>query len=555
MPLIAVIRAVALCLGLWAAAAIVHAEPARSGGLLHDTLAGEYALQAGKLDDAARWYLDAAMAAEGDAGMAERAARIALLAKDDARAAQALRLWSKRAPESLAMRAAAATLALRQNDARTARRTLEALMRQRQPVGWPYALSALGSGVQPALSARILGDLVRADAIPNELRPWLVFGGLAQRLDDTALSERMVQQVVRRFPDEPEAALLRVSQLRQADQREQARAALDALAKSGRVPQRLRLSLAAEYEALGDLTAAAAVLAEGPQDDRSYALRASLLDRAEDKDTLGKLYDELKPSAAQPDPMRRLLLGQVAESLKRHEEALQWYQSVPGGVPRWRAQLRIPYVLHALKRVDEAHAALRKLQTNAAAGDETRRNAYLAEAELHAEDDPASAQELDAYARGLAAFPDDSAILYARALSFERRDDIPRAEADLRKILVAEPDNTAALNALGYTLADRTTRYQEALELISRARAADPENAAIIDSYGWVLYRLGRHREALAELKRAYALQKDAEIAAHVGEVLWVLGQTDEAAQWFEQARKIDPDNRSLKRALEKTGA
>ena len=125
----------------------------------------------------------------------------------------------------------------------------------------------------------------------------------------------------------------------------------------------------------------------------------------------------------------------------------------------------------------------------------------------------------------------------------------------VNEILVAEPDNVAALNALGYTLADRTDRYQEALELINRARAAAPDNAAIIDSYGWVLYRLGRKEEALTELRRAYALQKDAEIAAHVGEVLWVMGRRDEARRYFDEAREIDPDNRALKRALEKTGA
>ncbi len=84
---------------------------------------------------------------------------------------------------------------------------------------------------------------------------------------------------------------------------------------------------------------------------------------------------------------------------------------------------------------------------------------------------------------------------------------------------------------------------------------AEPGNAAIIDSYGWVLYRLGRLDEALVELRRAYTLQKDAEIAAHVAEVLWQLGRKDEARKYFDDARRIDADNRSLKRALEKTGA
>jgi tetratricopeptide (TPR) repeat protein len=151
--------------------------------------------------------------------------------------------------------------------------------------------------------------------------------------------------------------------------------------------------------------------------------------------------------------------------------------------------------------------------------------------------------------------PDEPSLLYSRALMWERRDDIARAEADLRTILVTDPENVAALNALGYTLADRTTRYEEALELIDRARIAEPDNAAIIDSYGWVLYRLGRHEEALVELRRAYTMQKDAEIAAHVAEVLWVLGRRDEARRYFDEARKLDPDNRSLQRALANTGA
>jgi Flp pilus assembly protein TadD len=139
-------------------------------------------------------------------------------------------------------------------------------------------------------------------------------------------------------------------------------------------------------------------------------------------------------------------------------------------------------------------------------------------------------------------------------LAWERKDDVPRAEADLRKILVAEPESVAALNALGYTLADRTHRYQEALELIERARVAEPDNSAIIDSYGWVLYRLGRNEEALVQLRRAWSLTKDPEVAAHVGEVLWVTGQKEEARRFFDEARKLDPDNRALLRAIEKLG-
>ena len=199
-------------------------------------------------------------------------------------------------------------------------------------------------------------------------------------------------------------------------------------------------------------------------------------------------------------------------------------------------------------------AALRAMQSEAALDEDARRDAYLLEAELRLKDKDA-AGELDAYARGLAAFADDAALLYSRALLWERRDDIARAEADFRRILVAAPDDVNALNALGYTLADRTTRYREALELIDRARVAEPGNAAIIDSYGWVLFRLGKPREALGHLRHAFALQKDADIASHLGQVLWVLGEREEARKYFDEARRIDPENRALQRALKEVGA
>jgi len=299
--------------------------------------------------------------------------------------------------------------------------------------------------------------------------------------------------------------------------------------------------------------AAADTLARGRQDAQTSAVRASLSARAKDKARLQKLYDELARDAQRPQPDRRLLLGQLAEYLKHFDAALDWYRSVPGGPQRWTARLRSANVLHELHRGREAIEALRALQQDASAEDDVRSDAYALEAALWQKDKD-EAREMDAFARGLAAFTDDPDLLYARALAWERRDDVARAEADLRRILVAQPDNVATLNALGYTLADRTTRFQEALELINRARAAEPNNPAIVDSYGWVLYRLGKPAEALVELQRAYTLQKDAEIAAPVGEVLWVLGRKAESRRYFEESRKLDADNRSLARALRKTG-
>ena len=198
---------------LLALAAPAHAARKSQPGTpaLEGTLAGEFALQAGQLDEASKYYLDAARATD-DAGLAERATRIALLANDNDRAAEGLKLWRARAPGSLAVHAAQATLALRREDAKLARRELGVLLADKGDIGWRHALFALGSGGKdPKLAGRLLGELVDDRAIPDRLQPWLAFGGLAQRLEQTALADRIIDEVVRRFPEEPRVALLRAS--------------------------------------------------------------------------------------------------------------------------------------------------------------------------------------------------------------------------------------------------------------------------------------------------------------------------------------------------------
>ncbi|UYB51490.1 tetratricopeptide repeat protein [Xanthomonas sp. AM6] len=526
--------------------------PSAASSSLTPVLAGEFALQAGQLADASHWYLEAATEVPGDAGLAERATRIAMLANDTEAAAKALALWRQRAPESLAMRGAETSLALRNGNLRQARGLLVALLRDKDARGWRYALVALVSGNRdPDVAAKVLDQLLDANAIPDQLEAWQEFGRLALRLDQPKLAERIVDQLVKRFPEEPRVALLHATQLQQAGKTEQARALLQGVEpKAPRDPE-LRGALAYAYDAIGDTAAAARVLALGPQDTQNYGLRASMLAKLQDNTALGALYEELRKGASKPDPERRLLLGKIAEFLKRYQEAVDWYRGVPGGPQRSEARLRTAGALYELGQKDAAFAEARALQDDAEADDAARRDAYVLEAELRQRNGD-DAGELQVFERGLAAYPDDNALLYARGLAWERRDRIDRAEADLRKILVTEPENVAALNALGYTLADRTHRYREALQLIDRARTADPDNAAIIDSYGWVLYRLGKTQEALVQLRRAWTLFKDPEIAAHIGQVLWEQGKKDEANRYFDEARKLDPKNRALQRAMEK---
>ncbi|MDT8427499.1 MAG: tetratricopeptide repeat protein [Pseudomonadales bacterium] len=149
-------------------------------------------------------------------------------------------------------------------------------------------------------------------------------------------------------------------------------------------------------------------------------------------------------------------------------------------------------------------------------------------------------------------YPRDTDLLFSRTLLYERNGEMAAAEQDLKHIITLEPDNARALNHLGYTLADRTDRFQEALELIERAIALEPDDPAIIDSLGWVQFKLGRLEEARENLERAYAVFPDHEVAAHLGEVLWVMGQISEARQVWEEALENRPDSELLRAVMQR---
>jgi tetratricopeptide (TPR) repeat protein len=249
-----------------------------------------------------------------------------------------------------------------------------------------------------------------------------------------------------------------------------------------------------------------------------------------------------------------LLLGQLAEFLKRDDEALAWYRSVPRGDGTGKtgdeAVSRSAVVLDRQGKTAEAMALLHTLQQDQNADADALRSSYQLEAQLlagHKQYDAA----LLVYAHGLGVFDADPELLYGRALLLESMDRIADSEADLRGILEIDPDNAEALNALGYTLADRTKRYAEAKGLIERALILQPDTPAFLDSLGWVQHRLGHDAEAVRNLRRAFALQKDAEIAAHLGEVLWLQGDKENARRIWQQGQVLDKDNPALQRVID----
>ena len=151
---------------------------------------------------------------------------------------------------------------------------------------------------------------------------------------------------------------------------------------------------------------------------------------------------------------------------------------------------------------------------------------------------------------GLEQYPNDLNLLYTRAMLAEKRDDLAQLETDLRYIIQREPEHAMALNALGYTLADRTTRYEEARELIEKAHQLNPDDPAILDSLGWVNYRQGNLDEAERLLRQALEKFPDHEVAAHLGEVLWAQGKQRDARRVWRDALSATPDSPILRDTL-----
>ncbi|MBN8482380.1 MAG: tetratricopeptide repeat protein, partial [Xanthomonadales bacterium] len=291
---------------------------------------------------------------------------------------------------------------------------------------------------------------------------------------------------------------------------------------------------------------AARALASGKQDDVTFGARAAYAARADDEALLAALYREMQADKGARSGKRLLLLGQVAEALERPLEAIGWYREVPESDERWfSAGMRIVVLADEQGDLATSRTRLDELRATSGADADQAGDLYLLEAELLTRK-LRKADAMAVYARGLEQLPADPRLLYAKAMLAIELDDIAGAESDLRRIIAEDADSAEALNALGYTLADRTDRIDEALVLIEKALELKPEEASIIDSYGWVQFRLGHLDVAVRELRRAFAKTPDAEIAAHLGEALWASGERDEARRVWEKARRADPDNAVL---------
>jgi len=235
----------------------------------------------------------------------------------------------------------------------------------------------------------------------------------------------------------------------------------------------------------------------------------------------------------QAGPRHAWMTGLLAEILGLGGEAIDWYSQVEGELER-RADLRRAILLADQDDLSQARALLADVRLSPQP--EITEQAWLVEGQILTESGNGD-QALELLSDALTQLPGSSALLYARAMAAVEQEQLALAEQDLRTIIQSDPENAAALNALGYTLSDRTDRQREALRLIETALALDPENPAILDSMGWVLFKLGRADQALPYLRRAVDAQPHPEIVAHLVEALWTLQRRDEARDLVARTR------------------
>jgi tetratricopeptide (TPR) repeat protein len=239
----------------------------------------------------------------------------------------------------------------------------------------------------------------------------------------------------------------------------------------------------------------------------------------------------------------RLYLGQLSENLNKDDTALDWYSKIePGSQHYLEAQLHTATLMSKRGHLDEALKTLHALPdlTN-----EQRVLAIQTEASLLSQA-KRHQEALDVLKNAIETLPSTPDLIYDYAMAAERLGHFDVMERELRKLILIKPDSGQAYNALGYSLADRNERLDEAQNLIEKALSLSPNDYFILDSMGWVKYRRGQLSQALEFLKRAYAVQSDPEIAAHLGEVLWQQGQRDEALRTWEESLRDHPDNEVL---------
>jgi len=518
----------------------------------YDLLVAEFALHRGDYELALGNYLAQARDTH-DIAVTERAARIAQFLKSDRAALEAAKLWVGVEPDNP-----------------EAQFTLGSqLAKAQQPLAaLPHMAKVLESGARANFAVIAAGAAAASPADQEQLlaefdklllahpdTPELMSGKalLLQQLDRKDEALVLVRKVLDAQPDDTHAILIESKLLQELGRGSEANDRLEQMVNQNPYNRRLRLQYARQLT-LTDLNKAReqfAILVQQSPNDAELLLSLALVSREVGAFDDAARYFEQLLKMNQHVPEAHFYLGTIAEQRKDIDGAIVHYEQVPPSEEFFPAIARVVELRLGGNNLTAARKFLGETRSRFP---QHALRLYLFEAEVLMQ-----AQRYDEGNQLLAAalkqFPQQPNLLYSRSTFSEKRNDIALLEKDLRALLKNDPDNAVALNALGYTLANKTKRYSEAYALISRALALKPDDPAVLDSMGWVEYRRGNLAAARGYLEKAFSEFPDPEVAAHYGEVLWVLGERERAQTIWQQALDGKGDTAIVRDTMRRLGA
>lgn len=520
-------------------------EPAQelTPELLYDLMLAELALQRNDYELAFNKYYEAAEQTK-DSRLAKKATRVTLFSKNDEQTFKAVKLWSEIQPDNIDVQQIYASSLISQNQDKLALTHLQKVINLSNSFekGFKRSYSIIETIEEQGRASSLFSQLTESHK--NEPLVKLYQAKLAFKFVDYPSTEKHLSELLGSKPDYLDALILQVELLKKQSKDLQAIKTLQKIIKKLPENTALRLELARllvktkSYEEGLKQVEQLAKKDLAPEVLFAISLLAIEMNKLDE----AKLYLERLHAYRLYASESAYFIGQLEAGREHYAEAEDWFKRVKNGKYTFEAYLGLVMVYSQQQKFDEAFKLLEHSSANNA---KQSTDILQIKAEVYAKaKDYTKAYEIYTQAVNLA--PNNHDILYGRAMLAEKFDRIDLLENDLHTILASNPKDNQALNALGYTLADRTDRYQEALQYIERALAVNPEDVATLDSMGWVLYKMGRHSEALHYLKKAYDKEPDPEIAAHYGEILWVAGQTQKAKSIWDKALKSDPEHRVL---------
>ncbi len=517
---------------------------------IYPLLVAEFALRRQAYDTALGNYLEQADLLR-DPGVSAHATHLAQFMKREPQALQAVQLWVELEPDHPEANNTLATLLIRQGRPAAAVPHLATVARQGLQPNFPILLGGfreLSDADKQALSDAVAG---LADDFPDDTRVLLTRALILDELDQAADASAVLTKLFALEPGQTQALLLDAKLRLQADHPAPF-ARIEAALAAAPENKSLRLQYA-RLLTRSDIDAARRqfeILSVQSPRDGDLLLSLALLNQDNGDTLAAKAYLRQVLALEQRVDEANYYLGRIAEDEGRPDEAIAAYSRVEDPESRefFNARGRVGKMLIA---GGDSSGSAEFFDLQRQAYPELREQLYALESELLAQ-----AGLLDANMallnQALAELPESSSLRYSRAMLGERVNDLALMESDLRHILAQNPDNATALNALGYTLSNRTTRYDEAYELIARALKIAPDEPAILDSMGWVLFHLGKAEEAVSYLQRAWESLPDPEVAAHLGEVLWSLGEEQKAYSVWRDGLRQDPEHSVLRETLER---